>query len=165
VDEGGRDQAPVVVADDESSGPRRSRALAAALTFELISLLLITASVVFFAAHLASRSDDFSGDATARGVLLVLVPPMAVVVGLALLGARQAVERAAAPDGPPLSTVLRVALWTATIANAAVVVSILTSLYHARTTWVALGFLLAAALSTVAWACARTARVRRPPLT
>ena len=158
MDDGGR--GPIALAEDASSALTSSRVLSVALTFELLWLLLVTASVVFFAAHLGPRSDDFSGDATVRGVLLIAAPPVAVVVGLALVGARQGVERAATPNGPPLTRMLRVALWTAAIANAAVVLSILTSLYHAHTTWIAVGVLLASALSSVAWACARTARAR-----
>ncbi|MBV8386498.1 MAG: hypothetical protein JO248_08690 [Acidimicrobiia bacterium] len=160
MEDGGRHRAPTVLAEEAASVSPRTRALAAALTFELLWLLLVTASVVFFAAHLGPRSDDFSGDATVRGVLLVVVPPLAVVIGLALVGARQAVERAAAPNGPPLTNMLRIALWTAAIANGGVVLSILTSLYHAHTTWIAVGVVLAAALSAVGWACARTARAR-----
>jgi hypothetical protein len=53
---------------------------------------------------------------------------------------------------------LRVSLWLAAAANAAVVVSIATSLYHARTTWVVVGLLLAAGLSLVAALCVRTTR-------
>lgn len=160
MDDGGRDQAPAVLTREVPPAVTGTRVFSAVLAFELLWLLLVTASVVFFAAHLGPGSEDLSGDATVRGLLLVVVPPVAVVVGLALLGARQAVERAATPSGPPLTTMLRVALWMAAIANVAVVLSIVTSLYHAHTTWVALGLLLAAALSSVAWACARTARVR-----
>ena len=75
----------------DERGRTRVRVLSAALSFELLSLLLVAASVVFFAAHLGPGSEEITGDATVRGVLLLVVPPIAVLVGLALMGARQAV--------------------------------------------------------------------------
>lgn len=156
--EGGRVQTPTVTSGEEASGATRTRILSAVLVLELLWLLLVTAAVVFLAAHLGPGTEKFTGDATVRGVLLVAVPPCAVIVGLALIGARQAVDRAAASPDAPLSGVLRVALWLSAVANAAVVVSILTSLYHARVTWIVVGLLLAVGLSIVAMGCIGTAR-------
>src|SRR4051794_36628564 len=119
------------------------RVLPAVLTLELVWLLLVTVSVVFLAAPLGPGAEEFTGDATVRGVLLVAVPPVAVLLGLALIGARQAVDRAGASPTTPLSRVHRIALWLSAVANVAVVVSILTSLYHAHTTWLVVGLLLA----------------------
>lgn len=136
----------------------RARLLAVVLTLELVWVLLVAAAVVFLAAHLGPGAEEFTGDATVRGVLLVGVPPVAVLLGLALIGARQGVERNALDPTAPVSPVHRLALWVAAGANAVVVVSILTSLYHAQTTWLVVGALLAAGLATVAWTCARTAR-------
>jgi hypothetical protein len=133
--------------------------LSTVLVLELLWVLLTTASVVFLAAHLGPGAEEFTGDKTVRGLLLVAVPPGAVLLGLALIGARQAVERVTAAPNAPLSSVLRLALWASAAANAAVVVSILTSLYHAHVTWFVVGALLAAGLSAVAWTCARTARL------
>jgi hypothetical protein len=113
--------------------------------------------VVFLAAHLGPGAEDFAGDATVRGALLTVMPPMAVLLGLAIIGARQAIDRVSSAPRHPLSGVLRLALWLTAAANAAVVVSILMSLYHAHATWIVVGLLLAVGLSAVAWACARTA--------
>jgi len=44
------------------------------------------------------------------------------------------------------------------LANVALVVSIATSLYHARTTWLVVGLAMAAAFSVVAVLCVRVAR-------
>lgn len=156
MQEGGRWETPSVM-----SGPTAvtgGRVLSAVLTLELLWLLLVTVSVVFLAAHLGPGAEEFTGDATVRGVLLVAVPPVAVLIGLALIGARQAVDRTATAPTTPLSRLHRVALWVSAVANAAVVVSILTSLYHAHATWLVVGLLLAAGLSTVTWACVRAAR-------
>jgi hypothetical protein len=132
--------------------------LAVVLTLELLWLLLVTASVMFLAAHLGPGSEEFTGDATVRVVLLVGVPPLAVVLGFALIGARQAVERSTGSAAAPVSRWRRLALWLSAGANAIVAISILTSLYHAQTTWLVVGLLIAVGLTTVAWACARTAR-------
>ena len=157
--EGRRWGAPhTVVDDEESSGTNGVRVLSAVLSLELLWVLLVAASVVFLAAHLGPGAEEFTGDATVRGVLLVAAPPLAVVLGLALIGARHGVERRGASAGQPLGGVLRLALWISAVANAAVVVSILTSLYHAHMTWVGVGLVLAAALSWVALACVRTSR-------
>jgi uncharacterized protein YqgC (DUF456 family) len=56
-----------------------------------------------------------------------------------------------------LGSMLRLSLWLAAVANGAVVVSILTSLYHARMTWMVVGLVLAVGLTVVAIACVRTA--------
>ena len=157
--EGRRWGAPhTVVEDEESSGTNGVRVLSAVLSLELLWVLLVAASVVFLAAHLGPGAEEFTGDATVRGVLLVAAPPLAVVLGLALIGARHGVERRGASPAQPLGRVLRLALWITAVANAAVVLSILTSLYHAHMTWVAVGLVLAVALSWVALACVRTSR-------
>jgi hypothetical protein len=154
--EGGGLQAPTGA---EARSAPRARILSTVLVLELLGVLLTTASVVFLAAHLGTGAEEFTGDKTVRGLLLVAVPPVAVFLGLALIGARQAVERVTAAPGEPLNGVRRLALWASAIANAAVVVSILTSLYHAHVTWFVVGALLAVGLSAVAWTCARTARL------
>ncbi len=135
------------------------RLLSAVLLLELIWLLLVAASLVFLAAHLGGGTDELTGDAVSRRLLLLTVPLMTVALGLALIGARQAIEhRAAAPDAS-LSAGRRVALGIAALANAVLVASIAISLYHARTTWVVVGLALAAALATVAVSCVRAARL------
>jgi nitrate reductase gamma subunit len=83
---------------------------------------------------------------------------LAIVMGLALIGARRAIDRRTASPSTPLDPMRRTALWLTAAANVAVVVSILTSLYHAHTTWIVVGLLLAAGLSLVAVACVRAAR-------
>jgi hypothetical protein len=160
--EGGRWQAPTVVSGEEASAANAPRVLSAVLSLELLWVLLVTASVVFLAAHLGPGSEEFTGDATVRGVLLLAAPPLAVVLGLALIGARQGVERRTASPAQPLGPVLRLGLWISALANVVVVISILTSLYHAHMTWVVVGILLAAGLSWVATACVRTSRAGRP---
>ena len=155
--EGGRLQTPTVMSGDEASNATRARVLSAVLALELLWLLLVTSSVVFLAAHLGPGAEEFTGDATVRGVLLIAVPPVAVVVGLGLIGARQAIDRVTATPHAALSSIRRVALWLSAIVNAAVVATILTSLYHAHMTWIVVGLLLAVGLSAVAWACVRTA--------
>jgi len=157
VREGGPLQTPTVMSGEETSSATGSRVLSAVLALELLWLLLVTASVVFLASHLGPGAEEFTGDATARGVLLVAVPPVAIVIGLALIGARQAIDRVTATPPAPLSRFLRLGLWLSALANAVVVASILTSLYHAHMTWIVVGLLLAAGLSAVAWACVRTA--------
>jgi hypothetical protein len=129
------------------------------LVLELVWVALTAASVVFLAAHLGPRPEELTGDKTIRSALLLAVPPVAVLLGLALIGARQAVEHAAAEPQAPLTGLLRVALWVSAAANVVVVASIVTSLYHAHLTWMVVGLLLATALSAVAWTCARTARL------
>src|SRR5436305_10932300 len=124
---------------DEASTATSARVLSAVLALELLWLLLVTASIVFLAAHLGPEAEEFTGDATVRGVLLVATPPVAIVVGLALIGARQAIDHIAAAPDAPLRPVLRGALWLTAVANGAVVVSILTSLYHAHPTWLVFG--------------------------
>jgi len=152
-----------MTSDDDGDGaaPPKRRALSAVLALELVWVLVVTASVVFLAAHLGNDADDFPADPAARRLLLVLLPPVAVAIGLALIGARHAVERRALRPGVRLGSMLRLALWLTAVANGAVVVSIFTSLYHARVTWMVVGVLLAAGLTLVAVACVRTARPGR----
>jgi len=157
VREGGALQTPTVMSGEETPSAAGARVLSAVLALELLWLLLVTASVVFLAAHLGPGAEQFTGDATVRGVLLVAVPPVAIVIGLALIGARQAIDRVTATPAAPLSGFLRLGLWLSALANAVVVLAILTSLYHAHMTWIVVGLLLAAGLSAVAWACLRTA--------
>jgi hypothetical protein len=163
VNEGGRWEAPSTVSSHE--GPETAgvlhatqRLLSAVLVLELLWLLLVAASVVFLAAHLTGSSEDVAGDPVPRRTLLLAVPVLSVGLGFALIGARQAVDRRATSPDEGLSRVLRSCLWLTAAANAAVVVTIVTSLYHARATWVVVGVLLAAGLSAVAVACMRTAR-------
>jgi len=157
VSESGRWQAPSV-ASEEAAGTTALRVLSGVLLLELIWLLLVAASLVFLAAHLGGGADEFAGDEVSRRLLLITVPPITVVVGLALIGARQAVDHRAVAHDASLSRALRLALWGAAVANVAVVVSIATSLYHARMLWLIVGVALAVALSAVAVACVRTAR-------
>ena len=154
--EGGRWQAPT--SDEPDAAPTRFRVLSAVLTLELVWVLLVTVSVVFLAAHLGAGSANFPSDPAVRRFLLVALPPGAVVLGVALIGARQAIERRAIASLDPPGSMLRLALWLTAVANAAVVASILTSLYHARMTWVVVGLVLAAGLTVVAIACVRTSR-------
>jgi hypothetical protein len=149
-----------VAMGEEASSAKRARILSGVLVLELLWVVLTTASVVFLAAHLGPRAEEFTGDKTARSVLLVAVPPVAVLLGLALIGARQAMGHVASAADAPLTGPLRLALWVSAAANAVVVISIATSLYHAHVTWFVVGVLLATGLSAVAWTCARTARVR-----
>ena len=158
MSEGGRGQTPAVAVDEPTTATGRPRILSAVLALELLWLLLATASVVFLAAHLGADADDFPADPVARRFLLLGLPPVAALLGLALIGARQAVDRRVAPGLARLDPMRRLALWVAAAANIAVVVSILTSLYHAHMTWIVVGLLLATGLSLVAWACIRTAR-------
>jgi hypothetical protein len=151
-------EAPTVGPAREGPAPTRSRALSVVLALELVWLLLVAASVVFLAAHLGPGSEHITGHGASRRVLLLAVLPLTLVVGFALIGARQAVDRSAAAPSVALSPRLRLCLWLAAAANGAVVVSIATSLYHARTTWVVVGLLLAAGLSLVAALCVRTTR-------
>jgi len=143
---------------DDASSAAGLRLLSAVLALELLWLLLVAASIVFLAAHLGPGAEEFTGDATVRGVLLMAAPPVAIVFGLGLIGARQALEHFAAAPHAPLRPVLRGALWLTAVANGVVVISILTSLYHAHPTWLVVGLLLAAGLAAVGWACARVAR-------
>ena len=158
MNEGGRGETPTVSSGEGATAGNSTRILSAVLALELLWLLLIAASVVFLAAHLGTDADDFPADPVARRMLLLGLPPLAVLVGLALIGARQAVERRAASPGQALDSRRRLALWMSAAANVAVVVSIMTSLYHAHMTWVVVGLLLATGLALVAWACVRTAR-------
>jgi hypothetical protein len=147
-----------VAAPEEAPATTALRVLAGVLLLELIWLLLVASALIFLAAHLGSGPDEFTGDEVSRRLLLITVPPIAVVVALALIGARQAVDRRAPSPDTPLTPMLRVALCVSALANVALVVSIATSLYHARTTWLIVGLGMAAAFSAVAVACVRVAR-------
>ena len=157
MNQGGR-AAPAAAAKDGASQGNGRRVLSAVLALEVLWLLLVVASVVFLAAHLGADADDFPSDPVARRVVLLAMPPVAVVLGLALLAARQGVENRALSPTEPLDGWRRGALWLSAAANLAVVVSIVTSLYHAHTTWIVVGVALASAFAVVAWACVRTAR-------
>jgi hypothetical protein len=161
VQQGGRWETPTVISGAEVSGVTGARILSAVLTLELLWLLLVTVSIVFLAAHLGPGAEEFTGDATVRGVLLTAAPVLAVLVGLALIGARQAIDHMTSKPTVPLGRTHRLALWVTAVANAAVVVTILVSLYHAHMTWLAVGLLLATGLSAVTWACVRTTRQYR----
>ena len=165
--EGGRWEMPSVVSSHEAPAsvhelPATQRLLSAVLVLELLWLLLVAASVVFLTAHLTGSSEDIAGSPVPRRTLLLAVPGLSVGLGFALIGARQAVDRRVTSHGESLSRVLRTCLWLTAAANGAVVVSILISLYHARTTWVVVGVLLAAGLSAVVVACMRMARPNAP---
>ena len=157
MSKGGHWDTPVVVRDEEAS-TTSARVLSAVLVLELLWLVLVAASVVFLAAYLSGDADEFPADPVARRFVLLVVPPLAVAFGLALIGARRAIDRRTASPTGPLDSMRRTALWLTAVANAAVVVSILTSLYHAHATWIVVGLVLAAGLSVVALACVRAAR-------
>jgi len=156
LSEGGRWQTPVVVGEESSAAG--ARVLSAVLVLELLWLLLFAATVVFLAAHLSGNAEDFPADPVVRRVVLFVVPPVAVALGLALIGARQATNRRATSPGEPLDHPRRAALWITAAGNAAVVITILSSLYHAHTTWLVVGLSIAAGLIVVALACVHTAR-------
>jgi hypothetical protein len=142
------------------SATRWRRLLAAALHFELVWLLLVAVVIVFLASHPGSDSGEVTGNHTSDLLLLLIVPPVALVFGAALLGARQAVDRlVAAPSEIPRRS-RRAALWLAALGNAAVVVVILISLYHARTTWMVVGLGLALGMAVVTAGCVRATRLR-----
>jgi hypothetical protein len=135
--------------------------LAASLHFELVWLLLVAVVIVFLASHLGSDSGEVTGNRTSDLLLLLIVPPVALVFGAALLGARQAVDRlVAAPSESPRRS-RRAALWLTALGNAVVVVVILISLYHARTTWMVVGLALAVGMALVTAGCVRATRL--PP--
>jgi len=139
---------------------RRQRLLAAALHFELVWLMLVAVVIVFLASHLGSGSGEVTGNRTTDLLLLLIVPPVAVLFGAALLGARQAVDRLVAHPTEAPRRSRRAALWLAALANATVVLLILISLYHAHTTWLVVGLALAAAMVMVMAGCVRAARIR-----
>jgi len=143
---------------EAAPGTTALRVLSAVLFLELIWLLVVAAALVFLAAHLGGGGDELTGDEVSRRLMLVTVPPIAVVVGLALIGARQSIDRKAVSPSEPLTRSRRAALWATALANGVLVVSIATSLYHARTTWLVVGTALAAAFSVVAAACVHAAR-------
>jgi hypothetical protein len=147
-----------VTTPDAAPATTALRVLSGVLLLELIWLLLVASALIFLAAHLGGGTDEFTGDEVSRRLLLITVPPIAVVVGLALIGARQAVDRRALSPDMPLGAARRVALCVTALANVALVVSIATSLYHARTTWLIVGLAMAAAFSVVAVFCVRAAR-------
>jgi hypothetical protein len=155
VNKGGQWETPVPT---EETSPTKARILSAVLVLELLWLMLLAASVVFLAVHLSGDTADFPADPIARRVVLVAVPPMAVIVGLALISARQAVDRRMVAPSVPLDSLHRGALLLTAAANVAVVVSIVTSLYHAHATWVVVGLGMTAGLIVVAVACVRAAR-------
>jgi len=147
-----------VATPDAAPATTALRVLSGVLLLELIWLLLVASALIFLAAHLGGGTDEFTGDEVSRRLLLITVPPIAVVVGLALIGARQAADRRALSPDLPLRATQRVALCVTALANGALVVSIATSLYHARTTWLVVGLVMAAAFSVVAVFCVRVAR-------
>jgi hypothetical protein len=134
------------------------RLLSVALALELVWLLLVASSLVFLAAHLGADADEITGGPSSRRMLLWTVPPLTVALGLAIIGARQGLDRRVESPGSPLAAPVRLGLALTALANAAVVVSILTSLYHARTTWVVVGLALGSAFGVVAVGCGRASR-------
>lgn len=147
-----------MAAPDAASTTPTLRALSAVLLLELIWLLLVASALIFLAAHLGGGTDEFAGDEVSRRLLLVSVPMVTVIGGLALIGARQAVDHRALSPTMSLTGRLRLALCVAALGNAVLVVSIATSLYHARTTWLVVGLAMAGAFAVVAAACVRMAR-------
>jgi hypothetical protein len=135
-----------------------NRLLSVVLALELVWLLLVAVSLVFLAAHLGPDADEITGGPDSRRMLLWTVPPLTVGLGLAIIGARQALGRRIEAPASPLAVPLRLCLGLAALANAVVVASILTSLYHARTTWVVVGLALASAFGVVTFGCGRAAR-------
>jgi hypothetical protein len=142
----------------QQSTIRRRRLLAAALHFELVWLLLVAVVIVFLASHLGSDTGEVTGNRTSDLLLLLIVPPIAIVFGAGLLGARQAVDRLAADPSQVPQRSRRAALWLAALGNAAVVAVILASLYHAHATWMVVGLALAGAMALVTAGCVRVAR-------
>jgi hypothetical protein len=138
--------------------PTGHRLLSVVLALELVWLLLVAASLVFLAAHLGPDADEITGGPNSRRMLLWTVPPLTVGLGLAIIGARQALDRRTGSAGSPLAVPRKLCLGLTAVANAAVVASILTSLYHARTTWVVVGLTLGSAFGVVAVGCGRAAR-------
>src|SRR5437763_9302201 len=72
--------------------PARQRLLSAVLAVEVLWLLLTAAVIVFLAAHLGSAGETVGNDPEIDRRLVYVVPPLAALVGLALLGARGAVD-------------------------------------------------------------------------
>jgi hypothetical protein len=134
------------------------RLLSVVLALELVWLLLVAASLVFLAAHLGPDADEITGGPNSRRMLLLTVPPLTVGLGLAIIGARQGLDRRIDAPGSLLATPLRLCLGLTALANGVIVVSLLTSLYHARTTWFVVGLAIASALGVVAIGCGRAAR-------
>jgi hypothetical protein len=143
---------------EAAPGTAALRVLSVVLFLELIWLLVVATALVFLAAHLGGGGDELTGDEVSRRLMLITVPPISVAVGLALIGARQAIDQRAESPGEALTRGRRAALWGTAVANGALVVSIATSLYHARTTWLIVGTAMAAAFSVIAAACVRAAR-------
>jgi hypothetical protein len=157
VGEGRRLGVSTVDAARPVPAPTGYRLLSIVLALELVWLLLVAASLVFLAAHLGADADEITGGPNSRRMLLLTVPPLTVGLGLAVIGARRALERRVAAPECSLRATLRLSLGLTAVANVVLMVSILTSLYHAHATWVLVGLALAAGLGLVAAACARAA--------
>src|SRR5580765_2837365 len=77
VSQGGRWQLRVA-APDAAPATTALRLLSAVLLLEVIWLLLVASALMFLAAHLGSGTDELTGDAVSRRLLLVTVPPITV---------------------------------------------------------------------------------------
>jgi hypothetical protein len=121
----------------------RQRLLGAALALELAWLALTAAALVFLAAHLGSGGDDVVAAAQDGRFLVYVVPPVALLIGTSLVGARRG---------------SRPALWGAAAANSALAATIAASLYHAEVSWMVLGSLLLVAVGLVTGGCVGGAR-------
>ena len=141
------------------SVPAPRRLLSFALAVEVAWVLLTAAVVLFLAGHLGDSSDRLSGDATGDRFLVYLVPPLAFVLVVALVGARQALGRGRERRRMPPTS--RVALWMAAAGNAGLVAAVAVTLYHAQASWVVLGGVIAGLAALVTAGCARAARPPR----
>src|SRR4051794_37710028 len=135
VADGGRFGMPVAGSTTRAPLATSSRVLSIVLALELVWLLLVATSIVFLAAHLGAGTDEITGSPSSRRMLLIVVPPLTVALGLALIVARHAVDRRAASPDALLNRRQRLSLCVTALANGAVVLSIAISLYHAHTTW------------------------------
>ena len=140
--------------------PPRQRLLSAALAIELVWLALTAAVVVFLAAHMGDGSEEFGGDPSTDRVLVYVVPPVAAALGLALVGARQALDRQGR-TGQPVTLLRRIGLWLSAAGNAGLMATIAASLYHAEASWMVLGAALLLVVGLVTAGCVRTARSPR----
>jgi hypothetical protein len=139
--------------------PARQRLLSGALAIELVWLVLMAAVIVFLAAHLGDGSEEFGSDPATDRALLYVVPPIAAALGLALVGARQALDRSGRAE--PTTRISRLALWVTAAGNAGLLATIAASLYHAEASWMVLGGGLLVAVGLITAGCVRAARAIR----
>jgi hypothetical protein len=139
--------------------PARQRLLSAVLAVELLWLLLTAAVIVFLAAHLGPSDETVGNDPQIDRALVYVVPPLVLLVGLAILGARGAVDRFRGGQ-QHLGALSRLALWVTAAGNAVLAATIASSLYHAHASWMALGTVLLVAAALTMAGCAAAARRR-----